>query len=131
MEYWKTRDKPSKRTKKHPGSDLHLIELIDSRGKAWHLDNCDRLNALNFNRYKGWECSAGYRSIIISPTGDVKRGFKCHDKSFGHLSTGFNLLPDIKLCISPNCLCTADNKIPKRKAGTKHQMFKCSNVQTN
>ena len=39
--------------------DSHLIELKDSKNKIWQLDSADRLNALKFNRYKEWECSAG------------------------------------------------------------------------
>ena len=130
MEYWKpqkrkkVKDKISIKIKNQLNSDAHLIELIDSQGKAWFLDNCDRLNALRFNRYKGWECSAGYRSIIINSKGDIKRGFRCYDESLGHLNTGFALLPNVKPCVSPVCSCTADNKIPKRKVGTKHQLFK-------
>ncbi|MCY4512169.1 MAG: hypothetical protein OXB86_00610, partial [Bdellovibrionales bacterium] len=105
-------------------SNAHLVEMIDSKGKSWHLDNCDRLNALNFNRYQGWECSAGYRSIAINGKGQIKRGFRCKDKPLGYLNKDFSLLSDIKTCITPICPCNADNKVPKRKTGTKHPLFK-------
>lgn len=102
----------------------HLIELNDSKGRSWHLDNPNRLNALNFNRYEGWECSAGYRSLVIDANGNIKRGHTCYDKPLGHIKTNFTMPTDITPCISPICTCTADSKIPKRKANTKHFLFK-------
>ena len=123
-EYWTQTQKISnKGTVNFLPSNAHIVELIDSSGKAYHLDNCDRLNALNFNRYKNWECSAGYRSIIIDSKGKVKRGFKCQDKPLGR-QTDFSLLQNSTSCITPICSCTADNKVPKRRTGTKHALFK-------
>ena len=124
QEYWSKHKKDKLKRKSILPSNAHIIELIDSSGKAHHLDNCDRLNAFNFNRYKNWECSAGYRSIIINSQGNIKRGFRCQDKSIGQLNKDFSLLSNNEPCITPVCPCTADNKIPKRRAGTKHAMFK-------
>ena len=104
----------------------HLMELNDSKGGIWHLDNPNRLNALNFNRYEGWECSAGYRSLVINGNGEIKRGHACYDKPLGHIKTNFTMPSEIAPCISPICTCTSDSKLPKRKVGTKHLLFKTS-----
>lgn len=104
--------------------DPHIMELRDSKNKIYQLDDANRLNALGFNRYKGWECSAGYRSLVIDSNGNIKRGHVCYDKSLGHIETGFQLHKSIKPCISPICTCTADNKVPKRIKGTKHFLFR-------
>ena len=134
--YIKWKNKKEERTKEQQSSinnktknkynikHSYLVELNDSKERIWHLDSPDRLNALNFNKYKGWECSAGYRSLIIDSNGALKRGHVCHDKPIGYMGTAFHLPTSIKPCISPICTCTADNKIPKRKAGTKHSLFK-------
>ena len=121
-EYW-TKYRKTKRKSILP-SNAHIIELIDSSGKIHNLDNCDRLNALQFNRYKNWECSAGYRNIIINSKGVIKRGVMCQDEPIGQLNKDFSLFSKNKACITPCCSCTADNKIPKRRAGTEHKMFK-------
>ena len=73
---------PSRKTK----SQNFQLELTDSKGKAWYMDQAERLNAFNFNRFKNWECSAGYRSIIIrEPDGFIKRSYSCSDKPLGHI----------------------------------------------
>ena len=41
------------------------IEFTDSRGKKWYMDQAERFNAFGFNNFEGWECSSGFRSIII------------------------------------------------------------------
>ena len=102
-----------------------FVELNDTEENSWYLDNCDRLNALNFNRYGGWECSAGYRSLVIDVNGFIKRGYSCHDSPIGHIDEKVSLLPALKPCVSPICSCTADNKIPKRKRKTKRPLFYC------
>ena len=98
------------------GSQKFQLELTDSKGKAWYMDQAERLNAFNFNRFKNWECSAGYRSIIIrEPDGFIKRSYSCSDKPLGHIEKGFQLLKDPKPCITESCVSSADSKIPKRK----------------
>ncbi|MBC6414924.1 MAG: radical SAM protein [Bdellovibrionales bacterium] len=92
------------------------LELTDSKGKAWYMDQAERLNAFNFNRFKNWECSAGYRSLIIrEPDGFIKRSYSCFDKPLGHIEEGFKLLSCPKTCITDSCVSSADSKIPKRK----------------
>ena len=100
------------------------VELRDSTGKAWDMDQAERFNAFSFNKFKGWECSSGHRSIIIrEPDGSIKRSYSCHDKPLGYMDKGFKLFDGPKQCITPSCVSSADSKIPKRKAGTKHQLW--------
>ncbi len=96
------------------------MELTDSNGKIYFLDRAERLNILNFNKFKGWECLAGYRSLIIDRNGYVKRGHSCHtDETLGHIETNFQLFPKVETCITKTpCHCGADLMIPKRKKGS-------------
>lgn len=103
----------------HIPQDLQ-IEFVDSNGKYWYMDQAERFNAFNFNKFKGWECSSGYRSIIIrEPDGSIKRSYSCHDQPLGNIETGFQLFNSPKPCVSPSCVSSADSKIPKRAPGTK------------
>ncbi|NQY99693.1 MAG: radical SAM protein [Bdellovibrionales bacterium] len=100
-------------------SPVLQVELMDDSGKKWYMDQAERFNAFNFNQFKGWECSAGYRSIIIrEPDGTIKRSYSCHDEPLGHIDTGFQLFPKVMPCVTPSCVSSADSKIPKRKPGT-------------
>lgn len=95
------------------------LEMRDDSGERWYLDQAERLNAFPFNNFKGWECSAGYRSLIIrEPGGVVKRSYSCHDKPLGTLDDGFELFPEVKTCQTVSCVSSADSKIPKRKVNT-------------
>lgn len=95
------------------------IEFRDTNGKTWYMDQAERFNAFNFNNFCGWECSSGFRSIIIrEPDGSVKRSYSCHDAPLGNIETGFQLFSKPMPCITPSCVSSADSKIPKRKAGT-------------
>jgi len=101
---------------KTSSSQVFQVELTDSKGKIWFMDQAERFNAFNFNRFKGWECSSGYRSLIIrEPDGFIKRSYSCHDKPLGHIETGFKLFSKPEICITPSCVSSADSKIPKRK----------------
>ena len=103
-----------------PSCHIFQVEMTDSQGKTWFMDQAERFNAFNFNRFKGWECSAGYRSLIIrEPDGFIKRSYSCHDKPLGHIEKGFQLFPKPALCITPTCVSSADSKIPKRKKGSE------------
>ena len=96
------------------------VEFKDSNDKEWYMDQAERFNAFNFNKFKGWECSSGYRSIIIrEPDGSIKRSYSCHDKPLGNIETGFKLFDKAEKCISPTCVSSADSKIPKRAKGTQ------------
>ena len=44
------------------------IIMNDDEGKEWYLDQAERFNAFNFNNFRGWICSTGYRSCIIVKT---------------------------------------------------------------
>jgi len=94
------------------------VEFQDSNGKKWYMDQAERFNAFNFNKFKGWECSSGYRSIIIrEPDGSVKRSYSCHDEPLGNIETGFKLFDKPMPCMTESCVSSADSKIPKRKKG--------------
>lgn len=90
------------------------VELTDDEGKRWFLDQAERFNAFNFNRFEGWLCESGYRSIIIrEPDGSVKRSYSCHDEPLGNIETGFRLFDAPQRCRTPTCVSSADSKIPK------------------
>jgi hypothetical protein len=99
----------------------HLqVELNEDSGRDWFMDQAERFNAFNFNQFKGWECSSGYRSIIIrEPDGFIKRSYSCNDNPLGHIDTGFKLFDGPELCITESCVSSADSKIPKRKKDCK------------
>lgn len=106
--------------KKSPFNQSFQVELMDSKGKKWFIDQAERFNAFNFNQFKNWECSSGYRSLIIrEPDGFIKRSYSCHDKPLGHIEKGFKLFSGLEVCITPTCVSSADSKIPKRKKGSK------------
>jgi len=92
------------------------VELVDSSGKKWYLDQAERFNAFNFNKFKGWKCNSGYQGIIIrEPDGSIKRSYSCSDKPLGNIETGFTLFKEPTECISESCVSSADSKIPKIK----------------
>lgn len=96
------------------------VELMDKNNKRWYMDQAERFNAFGFNKFSGWECSSGYRSIIIrEPDGSIKRSYSCHDEPLGFLGKGFKLFDSPQFCSTPSCMSSADSKIPKRQAGTK------------
>jgi MoaA/NifB/PqqE/SkfB family radical SAM enzyme len=97
------------------------VEFTDSKGKKWYMDQAERFNAFDFNKFKGWSCNAGYSGIIIrEPDGSVKRSYSCHDAPLGNIETGFKLFDNAKPCITESCVSSADSKIPK----TKHKYLK-------
>jgi organic radical activating enzyme len=92
------------------------VEFEDINGKKWFMDQAERFNAFNFNKFKGWNCNAGYQGIIIrEPDGSVKRSYSCHDVPLGNIETGFKLFDAPAPCITDSCVSSADSKIPKRK----------------
>ncbi len=94
------------------------VELEDSIGKKWYMDQAERFNAFNFNRFKGWMCNSGYQGIIIrEPDGSIKRSYSCHDAPLGNIETGFKILEKPRICITESCVSSADSKIPKEKNG--------------
>lgn len=106
------------------------VELTDSHGQPWYMDQAERFNAFNFNQFKGWECSAGYRSVIIrEPDGVIKRSYSCNDQPLGHIETGFKLFPKAEPCITQSCVSSADSKIPKRKPGCKLPLWPQNEIE--
>lgn len=92
------------------------IEFTDSTGKKWYMDQAERFNAFNFNRFKGWKCNAGYQGIIIrEPDGSIKRSYSCRDTPLGNIETGFTLFSAPAPCITETCVSSADSKIPKTR----------------
>ena len=80
------------------------------------MDQAERFNAFNFNKFTGWKCNAGYQGIIIrEPDGSIKRSYSCHDEPLGNIETGFQLFKEPALCITKSCVSSADSKIPKQK----------------
>jgi hypothetical protein len=100
------------------------VELNEDDGKAWYMDQAERFNAFEFNNFKGWECSSGYRSIIIrEPDGNIKRSYSCNDEPLGNIETGFQLFDKPKPCQTGSCVSSADSKIPKRRPGTQQPLW--------
>ena len=100
------------------------VEFKDPNGKEYYMDQAERFNAFNFNKFKGWECSSGYRSIIIrEPDGSIKRSYSCVDVPLGNIETGFKLFDGPKPCSTRSCVSSADSKIPKRAPGTKMPLW--------
>jgi organic radical activating enzyme len=92
------------------------VEFTDSAGKKWYMDQAERFNAFNFNKFKGWNCNSGFQGIIIrEPDGSIKRSYSCHDVPLGNIETGFKLFDGPRTCITESCVSSADSKIPKRK----------------
>ena len=105
------------------GKQIFQVEMRDSKNNIWWMDQAERFNAFNFNKFKGWECSSGYRSIIIrEPDGSIKRSYSCKDEPLGYIDKGFKLFDKPKICLTETCVSSADSKIPKRKIGTGHKL---------
>jgi organic radical activating enzyme len=96
------------------GELLYQIALYDDQGQEYPFDQAERFNAFGFNQFQGWRCNAGYQSVIIRGN-EVKRGYSCQDQLLGTLEQGFDLFDQSTPCISPNCVSSADSKIPKCK----------------
>lgn len=92
------------------------MELVDDKGRKWYLDQAERFNAFQFNKFKGWRCSAGFQGLVIrEPAGDFKRGHGCRDIPLGNIETGFQIFDAPKPCITPSCVISVDTKMPKHK----------------
>jgi molybdenum cofactor biosynthesis enzyme MoaA len=92
------------------------VELEDSKGDKWYIDQAERFNAFNFNNFHGWNCNSGYSGIIIrEPDGSIKRSYSCSDEPLGYIESGFKLFDKPMKCITKSCVSSADSKIPKRR----------------
>ena len=118
-------DRTLKKQTYRDGVPQHFqVEFRDQDNKPYFMDQAERFNAFNFNKFQGWECSSGYRSIIIrEPDGSIKRSYSCHDEPLGNIETGFKLFDKPQKCISQSCVSSADSKIPKRAEGTKMPLW--------
>jgi len=106
------------------GKQSYQVIMKDKNNKTWWMDQAERFNAFNFNKFEGWECSSGYRSIIIrEPDGSIKRSYSCRDEPLGYIDKGFKLFDKPERCITKTCVSSADSKIPKRKPGTNHKLW--------
>jgi hypothetical protein len=94
--------------------NLYQISLYDKLGNEYLIDQAERFNAFNFNKFQGWECNSGYQSVIIRGN-EVKRSYSCHDTPLGTLIDGFSLFKKMQICTTPSCVSSADSKIPKCK----------------
>ena len=92
----------------------HQVVLFDNTGQQYSIDQAERFNAFGFNKFKGWNCNAGYQSCIIRGN-EVKRSYSCHDVPLGTITDGFQLFDTPMPCITPSCVSSADSKIPKEK----------------
>ena len=94
--------------------ELLQVRLIDSENKVWYLDQAERFNSFNFNKFKGWICNSGYQGIVIRGN-EVKRSYSCKDDILGTLTDGFEIFKEPKPCITDSCVSSADSKLPKEK----------------
>lgn len=95
------------------GEELYQIALYEKDGTEHLFDQAERFNAFGFNQFTNWTCNSGHQSVIIRGT-EVKRSYSCYDQPLGTLES-FELFKEPKSCISPNCVSSADSKIPKWK----------------
>ena len=93
---------------------LLQIEMEDIKGNKYFIDQAERFNAFGFNKFKNWNCSAGYQSCVIR-SNEVKRAYSCHEEPLGTLTDGFTLFKTPSKCVTPTCVSSADSKIPKTK----------------
>jgi organic radical activating enzyme len=94
------------------GDVVYQIRLTDG-DQDYYIDQAERFNSFDFNKFNGWTCNSGYQSVIIRGN-EVKRGYSCHDEALGTLNN-FKLFSESKLCITQTCVSSADSKIPKNK----------------
>ena len=93
--------------------EVYQIKLTDGIDE-YYMDQAERFNAFGFNRFKGWNCSAGYQSCIIRGT-EVKRAYSCKEEPLGTLYDGFTLFKAPSKCVTDTCVSSADSKIPKER----------------
>jgi len=93
---------------------LYQVELEDDKHNKYYLDQAERFNAFDFNKFEGWTCNAGYQGIVIRDT-EVKRSYSCDDESIGTLKDGFKIFDKPRKCITKSCVSSADSKLPKVK----------------
>lgn len=94
-----------------PGSQLRLTH---ANGTESYLLHPDHLGAIGLTMFQGWTCDAGRTSIVVTESGEIRRGWGCGDKRLGNISGEFSLLRDAAVCVSRiGCACSHDLAIPK------------------
>jgi organic radical activating enzyme len=88
----------------------YQIRLTDGE-KDYYIDQAERFNALDFNKFTNWTCNSGYQSVIIKGN-EVKRAYSCYDNPLGTIEK-FTLFSSPQKCTTPACVSSADSKIPK------------------
>ena len=96
------------------GEQVMQMYFEDHKGNNYGLDQAERMNAFNFNKFKNWNCAAGYQSCVIRGV-EVKRAYSCAEEPLGTLTDGFTLFKAPSKCITSTCVSSADSKIPKSK----------------
>ena len=94
------------------GEQIMQIYLEDHKGNDYGLDQAERMNAFGFNKFKNWNCAAGYQSCVIRGV-EVKRAYSCAEEPLGTLYDGFTLFKAPSKCVTGTCVSSADSKIPK------------------
>jgi MoaA/NifB/PqqE/SkfB family radical SAM enzyme len=95
-------------------SDLEKRFTIETKEKKHLIDNANILLGMNFVNYSGWDCEAGFNSIIIDKQLNVRRCWTGVDMPIGNLKSDFKL--ERKKCITSACICSADLKIKKTRS---------------
>jgi hypothetical protein len=90
----------------------HQIRLTDGQ-EDYYIDQAERFNALDFNKFTNWTCNSGYQSVIIKGN-EVKRAYSCREESLGTIEK-FTLFSAPQICVTERCVSSADSKIPKCK----------------
>jgi hypothetical protein len=99
--------------KDNMGIDYNQMAVEDIDGNTYVLDSAERLNAYQFVKFKGWNCNAGYQSVVIRKE-EMIRSFTCSCQALGTTSA-FKLNTAPTECIMDQCVTSADTKIPRCK----------------
>jgi MoaA/NifB/PqqE/SkfB family radical SAM enzyme len=89
--------------------------IVETESNIFSYKNPLALLSAGYINYKGWNCDAGFNSIIIDKDFNVRRCWSGIDKYLGNLKSDFNFIK--KKCISTSCVCTADLRMRKQKDG--------------
>jgi MoaA/NifB/PqqE/SkfB family radical SAM enzyme len=95
-------------------SRIEKLITIETKEKKHLLDNANILLGMNFVNYFGWDCEAGFNSIIIDKQLNVRRCSSGIDMPIGNLKTNFKLKKE--KCISSACVCSFDLKVKKTRS---------------
>lgn len=88
------------------------IKLWDSKGNIHYIDQSERLNSLDRNKFRGWKCEAGFKSVVIRGK-NVLRAHSCSDSPLGNITDGFQLYNEPKTCMTKVCITSTDSKLTK------------------